>query len=89
MTTSGFLPIYFFRRSHIFSVVPLWWFLMLTMKDSMLIYNLIEAAIVDIFYLHSFYVVDYGVKILVFLICFTNLCCDSLFNNVFAFFLTE
>ena len=64
MTTSGFLPIYFFRRLHIFSVVPLRWFLMLTMKDSMLIYNLTEAAIADIFYLHSFYVFDYGLKVL-------------------------
>ena len=64
MTTSGFLPIYFFRRLHIFSVVPLRWFLMLTMKDSMLIYNLTEAAIVDIFYLYSFYVFDYGLKVL-------------------------
>ena len=64
MTTSGFLPIYFFRRLHIFSVVPLRWFLMLAMKDSMLIYNLTEAAIADIFYLHSFYVFDYGLKVL-------------------------
>ena len=63
MTTSGLLPIYFFGRSHTFSVVPLLWFLLLTLKDSMLIYNLIEAAIVDIFYLHSFYVVDFGLKI--------------------------